>query len=116
MFRVFQKPSWPPGHLTLLYGNSVRLIGHFLIVLGSANVRDDSQVMSVVDKYEPQGFVSVKDTKGKVSKPGLGIKVMHPSQNPLALVEQRPKLRWRDVVPRQHGIRRPPAASRDPAA
>ncbi len=80
------------------------------------NIRDDSQVMSVVDTYEPQGFVSVKDTKGEVSKPGLGIKVIGLSQDPLGPIEQRQKLRWRDVLPRQHGIRRPPAASLNPAA
>ena len=84
-------------------------------LLGGHNVRDYSQVMSVVDKYEPQGFVSVKNTKGGVSKPGLGIKLMHLSQDPLGLIEQRPKLRWRDVLPRQHDIRRPSAASRNPA-
>ncbi len=80
------------------------------------NIRDDSQVMSVVDTYEPQGCVSVKNTKGWVSKPGLTIKVMRPSQDPLGPIEQRQKLRWRDVLPRQHDIRRPPAASRNPAA
>ena len=64
------------------------------------NIRDDSQVMSVVDTYEAQGFVSVKNTEGEVSKPGLGIKVVRLSQNPLGLVEQRRKLRWRDVLPR----------------
>ena len=85
-------------------------------ILSGQNIRDNSQVMSVVDKYEPQGLVSVKNTKGEVSKPGLGIKVMHLSQDPLGLIEQRPKLRWRDVLPRQHGIWRLPAASRNPAA
>ncbi len=47
-------------------------------MLGGQNIRDNSQVMSVVDKYEPQGLVSVKNTKGEVSKPGPGIKVMRP--------------------------------------
>ena len=56
--------------------------------------------MSVVDTYEPQGFVSVKNTEGEVSKPGLGIKVVRLSQDSLALVEQRQKLRRRDVLPR----------------
>ncbi len=64
------------------------------------NIRDDSQVMSVVDTYEPQGFVSVKNTEGEVSKPGLTIKVMRLSQDPLGPIEQRPKLRWRNVLPR----------------
>ncbi len=50
--------------------------------------------MSIVDTYESQGFVSVKNTEGEVSKPGLGIKVVRLSQNPLGLVEQRRKLRW----------------------
>ena len=85
-------------------------------LLGGHNVRDDSQVMSVVNMHEPQGFVSVKNTKGEVSKPGLRIKVMRLSQEPLGLIEQRPKLRWRDVSPGQYDIRRPPAASRNPAA
>ncbi len=86
------------------------------LISSGHNIRDDSQVMSVMDKYEPHGFVSVKNTKGEVSKPGLEIKVMHLSQDPLGLIEQRPKLRWRDVLPWQHDIRRPPAASRGPAA
>ena len=68
------------------------------------NIRDDSQVMSVVDTYEAQGFVSVKNTKGEVSKPGLGIKVMRLSQVPLAPIEERQKLRWRDVLPRQRSF------------
>ena len=84
-------------------------------LLGSHNVRDDSLVMSVVNMYEPQGFVSVKNTKGEVSEPGLRIKVMRLSQEPLGLIEQRPKLRWQDVSPGQHDIRRPPATSRNPA-
>ena len=46
--------------------------------------------MPVMDKYEPHGFVSVKNTKDEVSKSGLGIKVMHLSQDPLGLIEQRP--------------------------
>ena len=79
------------------------------------NIRDDSRVMPVMDKHEPHGFVSVKNTKDEVSKPGLGIKVMHLSQDPLGLIEQHLKLRCRDVLPRQHLIRRPPAASRNPA-
>ncbi len=86
------------------------------MVLGGHNIRDDSQVMSVVDKNEPQGFVSVKNTKDGVSAPGLGIKVMHLGQDPLGLIEQRPKLHWRNVLPRQTGIRRPPATSWNPAA
>ena len=62
------------------------------------NIRNDSQVMSVVDTHEPQGFVSVKNTKGEVSEPGLGIKVMYLRHHPLGSIEQRPKLRWRDVL------------------
>lgn len=63
-------------------------------MLGGHNIRDDSQVMSVVDKYKPHGLVSVKNTKDEVSKPGLGIEVRHLSQDPLRLIEQRRKLRW----------------------
>ena len=87
-----------------------------MMVLGGHNIRDDSQVMSVVDKNEPQGFVSVKNTKGDVSAPGLGIKVMQLGQDALGLIEQRPKLRWRNVLPRQTDIRRPATASWNPAA
>ena len=57
------------------------------------NIRDDSQVMSVVDTYEAQSFVSVKNTKREVSKPAFGIKVMRPSQDPLGPIQQRQKLR-----------------------
>ncbi len=85
-------------------------------MLGGYNVRHDSQVMSIVDEYVPEGFVSVKSTKGEVSKPGLWIKVMHFSQDPLRLIQQRPKLSWRDVFFWHHDIRRPEPASRNAAA
>ena len=71
--------------------------------------------MSVVDKYKSQGLVPGKDTESEVTEPGLGIEVTRPGQALLALIEERAKLARRNVLFRQDGIRRPPAASRNSA-
>lgn len=59
---------------------------------GGHNIRDDSQVMAVVDKNEPQGLVSIQNVQSGVSAPGLGIEVVHLGQDPFGLIEQRQEL------------------------
>lgn len=59
---------------------------------GGHNIRDDSQVVTVVDKDEPQGLVSIKNTEYGVPAPGLGIEVCYLGQEPFGLIEQRQKL------------------------
>jgi hypothetical protein len=59
---------------------------------GGNNIRDDSQVVAVVDMDEPQGLVSIKNSEYGVPAPGLGIEVFNPGQEPFGLIEQRQEL------------------------
>lgn len=49
-------------------------------------------MVTVVDKDEPQGLVSIKNTEYGVPAPGLGIEVCYLGQEPFGLIEQRQKL------------------------
>jgi len=59
---------------------------------GGHNIRDDSQVVAVVNMDEPQGLVSIKNSEYGVPAPGLGIEVSYLGQEPFGLIEQRQEL------------------------
>lgn len=50
---------------------------HCLVEFGSRNVRDDTEMVLVVDTHEPEGSVSFENTKREVPKPGSRIKSIY---------------------------------------
>ena len=73
-------------------------------------------MMPVVDPYELDGLVPVEHAEREVFVPGPRVQLPYVVQLALGFLEQRQQLGRRDVLLRQYGIGRPPAASRNAAA
>jgi hypothetical protein len=69
------------------------------------DVRNDSEMMPVVDTHELERFVPTEHTEGEMPEPTAGVKLTRFGQPPFGPIEQREELVLRHVLLGQGCVR-----------
>jgi hypothetical protein len=102
-----RRPTSPGQELHCASGSSTR----------GDDVRDDPQVMSVVDSDKPKRIVTIENAEGEVPKPGLRMQSSDLVERSLARLEEFRQFSLRNVPPwdqRLASLGSPPRDAADP--
>jgi hypothetical protein len=84
--------------------------------VGRCDIRDDPQVMAVVDPYELERSIPIEDTEDEVSEPMTGIELLRFVKQMSRFIQQGEQILFRNIMAWQGGIGRFASTPRNASA